>query len=70
VHCLQPVRVSGNGRGKLIVRVDERFGECGVEVAQNVQNLERSILTARSEVDFMGITRRGSEIRLLGGSVD
>jgi hypothetical protein len=50
--------------------VDHRLGECGVEAAQNMQNLEESILAARAEVDFVGVIRRGSGIRIVGGSAD
>jgi hypothetical protein len=56
-----------NSYGKLIVGVDERLGECRIEVAQDVQNLKQSILTGRGEVGFVRVTGRGSSVWLLGG---
>jgi hypothetical protein len=43
------------------------LSECGVEVAQDVQNLEQSILTGRGEVDFVRVTGGGPGVWLLGG---
>jgi hypothetical protein len=39
-------------------------------MAQNVQYLEQSILTARAEVDFVHVSGRGSSVRLRHRSIE
>ncbi len=66
VHRFHPVRIAASSYGKLIVGVNQRLGKRGVEVMQDMQNLEQGVLPGRGKVDFVRVTGGDSSVWLLG----
>ncbi len=67
IHRLEPIGISTGASGKLIVGVDQRLSKRGVEVTQDVQNLEEGVLAVRGEADFARVTGGTSTVWPLGG---